>query len=76
MVRVAPPHAGDTAGDCVSRKDEENMRPVSLAARSLVGLACLAVSACASTRAADTRLPAAYEAPTPATPPDPAVLDA
>ena len=76
MVRVAPPHAGDTAGDCVSRKDEENMRPVSLAARSLVGLACLAVSACASTRAADTRLPAAYEAPTPATPADPAVLDA
>ena len=56
--------------------DEEIMRPRSLAANSLVGLACLAVSACASTRAVDTRLPAAYEAPPPANPADPAMLDA
>ena len=39
------------------------MRPASLAARSLVGLACLALSACASTRDVDTTLPTAYEAP-------------
>lgn len=37
------------------------MRPVPLAAKTLAGLACLALSACASTRDVDTRLPAAYE---------------
>ncbi|WP_374534334.1 TolC family protein [Phenylobacterium sp.] len=51
------------------------MRPPSLAARSMVGLVCLAVSACASTRAADTQLPAAYEAPAPENPADPSMLD-
>lgn len=38
------------------------MRSASLATTSWVGLACLVLSAC-STRPADTRLPAAYEAP-------------
>jgi outer membrane protein, multidrug efflux system len=37
------------------------MRSASIAA----SLACLALAACASTRAADTRLPAAFETPTP-----------
>lgn len=39
------------------------MRPASLAAAPVVGLACLTLAACASTRPVDTRLPAAYEAP-------------
>ncbi|HVK41860.1 MAG TPA: TolC family protein [Phenylobacterium sp.] len=41
------------------------MRSVSSATTPLVVLACLALSACASTRSVDTRLPAAFEAPTP-----------
>lgn len=39
------------------------MRPASLAATSLAGLASLVLAACASTRDVDTRLPAAFEAP-------------
>lgn len=39
------------------------MRSASSATTPLVALACLALSACASTRATDTRLPAAFEAP-------------
>ncbi len=39
------------------------MRSASSATTPLVALACLALSACASTRSVDTRLPAAFEAP-------------
>lgn len=39
------------------------MRSASSVATPLVALACLALSACASTRSVDTRLPAAFEAP-------------
>ncbi|RYG00142.1 MAG: TolC family protein, partial [Caulobacteraceae bacterium] len=41
------------------------MRSASSATTPLVALACLALSACASTRSVDTRLPAAFEAPSP-----------
>lgn len=51
------------------------MRPDSFASKSLVGLACFALSACVSTPDADTRLPAAYEAPAAATVPGAADLD-
>ncbi len=50
------------------------MRSASSATTPLVALACLALSACASTRSVDTRLPAAFEAPV-APPADAVALD-
>jgi len=50
------------------------MRSASSATTPLVVLACLALSACASTRETDTRLPAAFEAPVSA-PADAVALD-
>ena len=50
------------------------MRSASSATTPLVALACLALSACASTRSVDTRLPAAFEAP-PAAPAGAVALD-
>lgn len=51
------------------------MRSASSTTTPLVVLACLALSACASTRSVDTRLPAAFEAPVPAVPAGAATLD-
>lgn len=51
------------------------MRSASSATSPLVALACLALSACASTQATDTRLPAAFEAPVSAIPAGAVALD-